>query len=157
MRLLRSALLTGVLVALSLTSAHAQQAAPSPSHLAAAEELLVVMHYDSTTTATRDALLSGGMAAGMPGVEQMQKVMRDFMDKYLPWNELKAEVTQAYAAEFSEAELRELIAFYRTPVGQKWALGMPKLGARVMMITQQRLQAHMPELQQLLMSQIRNQ
>jgi uncharacterized protein len=42
--------------------------------------------------------------------------------------ELNAEVAKLYAAHFTEAELKELLAFYKTPVGMKLLTEQPKVG-----------------------------
>lgn len=42
--------------------------------------------------------------------------------------ELNAEVAKLYAAHFTEAELKDLLAFYKTPVGMKLITEQPKVG-----------------------------
>jgi hypothetical protein len=39
--------------------------------------------------------------------------------------EVLDQIAQAYARHFTEAELKELLVFYRTPLGQKWAREEP--------------------------------
>ncbi len=42
--------------------------------------------------------------------------------------ELNAEVAKLYATHFTEAELKDLLAFYKTPVGMKLITEQPKVG-----------------------------
>lgn len=42
--------------------------------------------------------------------------------------ELNAEVARLYATHFTEPELKELLAFYKTPVGMKLITEQPKVG-----------------------------
>jgi uncharacterized protein len=42
--------------------------------------------------------------------------------------ELHTEVALAYAAQFTEQELKDILAFYKTPLGKKLLAGEPKAG-----------------------------
>jgi uncharacterized protein len=44
------------------------------------------------------------------------------------FDELTNEVAKLYAAHFTEPELRDLLAFYKTPVGMKLITEQPKIG-----------------------------
>jgi hypothetical protein len=55
-----------------------------------------------------------------------------------------------YVNNFSEAELKELIAFYQSPAGNKMMRTMPKIYADSMLLTQERLQPLVPQLNQML-------
>jgi uncharacterized protein len=44
------------------------------------------------------------------------------------FSELTSEVAKLYATHFNEAELKELLAFYKTPVGMKLISEQPKIG-----------------------------
>ena len=44
------------------------------------------------------------------------------------FEELNAEVAKLYATHFTEAELKDLLAFYKTPVGMKLITEQPKIG-----------------------------
>ena len=43
-------------------------------------------------------------------------------------DQLHAQVAQAYALQFTEQELKDLLAFYKTPLGKKVIDGEPKAG-----------------------------
>ena len=57
-------------------------------------------------------------------------------------------------SEFAEAELRDMIAFYKTPTGQKAIAKLPALMAKGAQIGQQRIQEHLPELQEAIKKRI---
>jgi uncharacterized protein len=44
------------------------------------------------------------------------------------FEEITSEVAKLYAAHFTEAELKEVLAFYKTPVGMKLIAEQPKVG-----------------------------
>jgi uncharacterized protein len=44
------------------------------------------------------------------------------------FDELTAEVAKLYAVHFTEAELKDLLAFYKSPVGMKLITEQPKIG-----------------------------
>ena len=55
-------------------------------------------------------------------------------------------MARLYAEVFTEGELRELTAFYRTELGQKMLVRLPEIMQRLMAITQRRLQEMVPSL-----------
>ena len=66
------------------------------------------------------------------------------------WEQLKGDLIAVYTDTFSEEELRQLLAFYQSPVGQKVLQNMPQLTAESARLTQQRLEAAVPKVNQLL-------
>jgi hypothetical protein len=61
------------------------------------------------------------------------KVLNDFEAKLRTEmapkrQELRVEVARAYAAQFTEQELKDLMTFYKTPLGKKVIDGEPKAG-----------------------------
>ena len=106
-------------------------AAPSPSHLAAARELTsmtgVLSVFDgllpSLTSQIRQSFLTRPelakdldqvLAVLKPEIEQQKEVMIEATARY-------------YTTAFSEAELKELIAMFKTPVGQRYLRDTPRI------------------------------
>ena len=145
--LLALALLAG-LSAPALAQPQAQ-AAWSPSHVAAVEELLGLMDME------RNMMIGLEMAmqeqSDDPEMASLEPVIRQFMAKYLRWEDLKPQFVELYAGTYTEAEIRGLIQFYRTPLGQKVIASEPTLMAKATQIGQQQVQEHMAELVQMLM------
>lgn len=119
------------------------------SHKKAAEELLEVMKVQETFEQSIDEMLKVQLKAN-PGMEAFEPVLRKFFKKYMGWKTLKGDLVKLYLEEFSEKELRELVAFYRTKIGQKAATRMPALMSKGAEIGQNRVQEHMPELMQMM-------
>jgi hypothetical protein len=73
--------------------------------------------------------------------------MKSFLGKYMSWPSLKDDMVKIYMTEFTEPELKELTAFYNTPLGKKTVQKMPALMAKGAEMGQKRVQEHLPELQ----------
>jgi uncharacterized protein len=77
---------------------------------------------------------------------RVDKTARDFLNDQTRLAKLSEEVIyRIYDTSFTDAELKELIAFYQTPTGQKAAVFLPSISSRVQTefgpIIQQNLQA----------------
>lgn len=64
---------------------------------------------------------------GMPDVarEEMRRAFTDWFDQEVKWEEIKPKLVQIYAHDFTEAELRMLLAFLQKPLGQKVIAKLP--------------------------------
>ena len=132
-------------LALSLNPAVAQQADGDAAQLAAASELFQTMQLEKTLGEAIEATVDLQIRQN-PAIGPYRAVMLAFFTKYMSWNSLKEDVSRIYVASFSTEELRDLAAFYRTPVGAKSALLMPKLMNQGAELGMKRVQEHMPEL-----------
>lgn len=128
------------------TAAGAQQQ-PSASHLKTAEELLQVMNVSVVLDRSIDLMLHAQIDAN-PDIKPYEDIMRQFLAKYLSWESVKPGMVQMYAETFTEPELRELAAFYRTPLGQKAMTKMPELVQKGSAMGQKAVQDHLPELRE---------
>jgi uncharacterized protein len=124
----------------------AGQAALADSHRAAALELVEALRMRETYQAGIDITLEG-MIQGNPAMGQYLGLMREFMDEFLPWDRLREEYVRLYAAAFTEAELREMGSFYRTPVGVKLVRLTPALMQQASETANLMLMGHLPELE----------
>jgi uncharacterized protein len=151
---------TAIFLALAFSPATLLRA-DETSQKAAAEEMLQTMHMDAMMagirTKQRDAL-AGMMVGFLPKnisadeTAKMQKIqmkMMDYIYDQLSWEKLKPEFLQIYVETFSEAELRELTAFYKTSLGQKLLEKTPELTAKAMQVSQKHIMAIMPEIQKM--------
>ena len=125
----------------------AQAQTPSASHAAAVRELFQVMDLATTTNQAVDVVLKTQIESN-PQLKQFEDVMRTFLTKYLSWNNLESQMVQMYAETFTEPEVRELLAFYRTPLGKKTVAKMPELMQKGAALGQKAVQDHLPELQE---------
>ncbi len=72
-------------------------------------------------------------------------VLRKFYEKHMSWDSLKDDFIAIYMEEFSEEEIRELIAFYKTPVGRKAIKKMPLLRVKCARIGEEQLLKNLAE------------
>lgn len=122
-------------------------APPSAAQLAAAQELLLAMGLDKSFDEMA-AKAADMQIRQMPMLASSRQTMLDFFRKYMSWDSIKDDMARVYAENFTESELKELTAFYQTPIGKKLAQRLPELTSRGSEVAMQRVQAHMPELQQ---------
>jgi hypothetical protein len=144
-------LLAGIVI-FCLTDVKAQTGTPpAPGALKAAEEMLVSsganLQFDKNITA-----IITQYSAQIPADkrDKFVTVMNTFLKKYISWDVLKPDLTMMYAREFTEAELKQLTAFYKTPLGMKLNEKQPLLMQTGMNIGQQAVAAHQGELQQMI-------
>jgi uncharacterized protein len=114
-------------------AAPARQAAspgsPAPSHLAAARQLLEILNMEETAMAGMMIALEQQMEA-MPEMEDCREVMMEWGRDLLRSATAKNAFATMYAEEISEADLRQMIAFYETPAGQRIAARQSALALR---------------------------
>jgi hypothetical protein len=87
-----------------------------------------------------------------PALKNIEKEMKDFFEKYMGWSAIKDDMAEIYAKNYTSKELNELNAFYKTPIGQKTAKLMPKLASEGARLGQNRVNAHMGELQTMIIN-----
>jgi hypothetical protein len=78
-----------------------------------------------------------------------------FTKEFMRWEDLRPEYIRMYRDAYTEAELMELIAFYKTPVGRKTLEITPELMKRGTEFSQELMQQHLPELQRRIRARIR--
>lgn len=83
-----------------------------------------------------------------PTLVPFKNVMMQFFQKHMSYESLKPDMVQIYTDAFTASELKELIAFYRTPTGKKTIEKMPQLMSQGGQIGAKRVQDNIQELQQ---------
>jgi uncharacterized protein len=127
-----------ILVILLFTSSLA--VADVASHRRAAAEMLDLVSgqetmkasFNSVITPMLESLKKNGTSD--QALADIKRAFSEWMDQEILWDELRPQMVELYVAQFSEPELRELTAFYRSPVGQKALKSLPGLlaeGARI--------------------------
>ena len=124
------------------------------SHRAAAEGLLQATNVEKTMQAAMDQMLAVQMKAN-PNLKPFEEVMKQFLNKYLSYAALKDELIAIYAAEFTEAEMNEIAAFYRTPTGKKAIEKMPSLMQKSAELGMKRVQDNSAELRQTIEAEVK--
>lgn len=135
------------------TKAFAQLGDPPPmalpvttETLKAAEEMLLAAHVDKQVIQSAyDAFNSTGSSVPTEKKQAYFKVIKQFVDKYCGWDVLKTHIVKLYAEAYTLNELKELTAFYKTPLGQKLASQQMQLSQQVMAVASASLSAHQTE------------
>ncbi|ABK38947.1 DUF2059 domain-containing protein [Aeromonas hydrophila] len=77
-------------------------------------------------------------------------VLEAWVSRYLSWGAMSTEVAAIYRKHFTEAELKQLIAFYQSPVGKKSLDTMPAIFQESSLVGQSLAERNMPALQAML-------
>lgn len=73
--------------------------------------------------------------------------MIDMIAEEMSWNKMKDEYITLYAETFTEQEMKDTIAFYKSPTGQAFVKKQPELMKRSMEISQKQMMRIMPRIQ----------
>jgi hypothetical protein len=130
----RAARLAAVAIVLVMASpmANAQQQQPSAAAMATAKELIAV----TGATTLFSPLIAGVVEqAKVLFLQQDPSLSKDLneistqirTDLTPRFSELTDEVARLYATNFSEQELKDILAFYKSPAGQKLLAQQPKV------------------------------
>ena len=69
------------------------------------------------------------------------------LTKRLTWDRVKPSFIAVYDATFSKQELRDIVAFYKTPSGQKLLVKMPTVTVKCVQVAQEAMGNTTDELQ----------
>lgn len=119
------------------------------SHRAAVLELFTLMDMRAALAQNTEAVLRSQIE-GNPALASFAPKLRMFFARYLGWDALKDELVGIYLRAFTEDEVQQLVAFYKSPVGRKALLQMPQLMAQTETIGLARVQEHMADLMTML-------
>lgn len=131
MRAFVPALVVAALLA-APSAAQAQAAAPalpSVSHLAAAGELVDLMQIEDAAMVAVLVSLDQQIKA-TPALGDFREVMEAWARDLFTSEGARLAFARLYAEEMSEADIRQLVAFYQTPVGRRLAGKQAALAAR---------------------------
>jgi hypothetical protein len=124
-------------------------ATPSAGAIAAATQLLQLMNLESVMRATTSATFAAQVKQ-QPAMAPFRDVMQAWADSTMTLKAMGPALVRIYAQTFSEAELRQLVAFYQTPVGRKLATVSPELTRRGAEVGAAVAEANMPMLQRMI-------
>jgi uncharacterized protein len=147
---------------MALTLVCSSARADEASKRAKAEQLFTLLHMDRMM----DQLLAAvknqmqQMVQTMPGGDdatpEQKKQIADFQQRVLNlvndklgWKALEPDFINLYASTYTEDELDGILAFYKSPTGQKMIAKTPELTAKSTELTQQKMREVQPELNQM--------
>jgi uncharacterized protein len=133
---------------------------PSPDAMAAAHELIVTMRAADFFKTIMPALMQSFKPAIVQNRPQVERdydaivpLMLESMNARL--NELNEQIAAVYARNFTADELREAVAFYRGPTGQKIVQKLPVITQESMVIGQRFGQSIASELRSRMIDELR--
>lgn len=111
----------------------------------ASEELVIAM---KTEEGWQDLLnnMVELQAKQVPGMIEFKDVFEDFFKKYMSWDSIKYEFMKMYTEEFTVNEIKQITEFFKSPVGEKYALKVPLLYKKAAGIGRKRVQDNALEL-----------
>ncbi len=108
-------------------------------------QMFMQQTFESGLKPSLDQMKSKGAPDDL--VESIHVEARNFFAENFKWDEMRPILAKNYADAFTESELREIIAFYQTPAGQKTLAKLPALTQQSMVLAMGGVQANMPEFQ----------
>jgi uncharacterized protein len=130
LRPIKCLIIVGSALLLSFGVARAQT--PAPEAMAAARELVTTLKLSDQYKALLPVILLGlkpSLTQDRPEIERdYDAMMSTIADAYTPYyNAMIDSIATVYANSFSVDELRQIEAFYRQPVGQKYLEKSPAI------------------------------
>jgi hypothetical protein len=153
-------MLTACLVVCLSVAGPARAQTPSPDAMAAAHELIATMRAADFFKTIMPALMQSFKPAIVQNRPQVERdydaivpLMLESMNARL--NELNEQIAAVYARNFTADELREAVAFYRGPTGQKIVQKLPVITQESMAIGQRFGQSIASELRGRMIDELR--
>jgi hypothetical protein len=119
--------------------------AVTPAPDKAAVELLQVMRIDKSVTSTSEAMADVLIKAN-PVLLPYRPVIIEWAQKTMTWDVLGPQVAAIYSEAFTDEEMRQAAAFYRSPTGQKILDKLPELMKKTSALGADLAKAHEQEL-----------
>ena len=144
-------LAAGLGLALTALPASAQQPKPpTPAAIAAAKEILTMKNVSAmysnavpnVVQRTKDSILQNNLNYQKDLNEVAVIVAQNLASRV---NEIGDQMAKIYAADFTEQELKDLVTFYKSPLGQKLLVQEPKSISASLQYMQQWAQAFSEE------------
>ena len=151
--------LRAICTAVALVCASGPVFADTASHNASAEAFLTLAHADKLGTPVYMQVQqmfaqrfeqTKAPESKKATLETYQAKANAALDKAIGWDKLKPDMVKLYTSNFSESELKDLVAFYQSPLGKKVLEKMPQLTQQSAQLTQAKLESAVPVVNKLL-------
>lgn len=146
--------MTCAVLGLVLAGASSEAFADEKSHRAAAEDLLESANMEKTAETIIDQAVAAQVKTN-PKLKPLEGVMKKFFTKHLGYSAMKEDMIKIYVAEFTEAELKQIAAFNRTPAGKKVLEKMPALMQKGIELGLKRMQENQAELEEMIEEELK--
>jgi hypothetical protein len=131
-------------------------AAVSAASLSLARELTTLMDLGGNASASVDVMLDA-MQAQNSELASLRHVLQRWMRNIFTSDEAAVAFAQLYAQTFTEAELRDIVTFLRTPSGRRFAAAQGELTRRGGELGQRLAEENQGELMQMLEAEMQAQ
>ncbi len=126
--------------------------ADETSQRALAAKLIDMTNGKDTMRAGFDAVINGVIENmhqhGMPqqGVDEIKAAVGKWYDSEINFDDIRPKMVDVYVKDFTEDDLKQIVAFYESPVGQKAIKNLPNVMRQGAMIAQEYTKAKIPSL-----------
>ena len=124
----------------------ATDAGKADSRTKAAADLVGVLDLERIVMGGATAMIDA-MIEQNPNLGPYRSTILKWAERFMTWETMGPQVVALYADTFTEPELRDMIAFYKTPTGKKVLAVTPDLTRRSAAMGADIAKAHMAELQ----------
>lgn len=100
-------------------------------HLNTAIEFINVYHPQTATQGNIDMMMAGMFNKKSLPISKRNKISA-FLLKKLQSKEYRSGLANIYMGEFNQDELKELIVFYKSSLGKRTLISMPKINSETM-------------------------
>ena len=148
--MLRTTIALMLFLGLCVFTAHAQTAHTDEEYKVC-YQLFEIIEMDKTMKETANKMV--GMQLSALPKETLQKirpVVVQYLEQYLNYESVKQKMADVYLKYFTVKDIKELIIFYQTPVGQKFVKNQSQIMVESADIGAKQVTAHQAELQQML-------
>jgi hypothetical protein len=139
---------------LTLLIACGALSAAEPASKSSTDQLLDTIRYEelavSSAAAAFDGMAQQMKAKGVPdaAIAEIRAEARLMYQRIFANSEMRKKTGELYSKHFTEDEILEMTAFYRTPLGQKALATMPAIMSDSMNLAMSSVQKEMPAFQQ---------
>ena len=133
-------------------------AVAEPGKRESIKELLELTNADAMIDTIYSQLdqMSAGMAQQLGITASEQKIFERYMGKVstsmkedMSWEKMEAPMIDIYLANYTEKELQDMLAFYRSDTGRSLIEKMPAVMGESMVLSQKMMEGFMPKIQQI--------
>ena len=121
----------------------------APSHREAAAKLLVDMKVESTIMPSLNTIVDAQIKQN-PAMGQYRDIIMAWAKTNLTWENISPRFVGLLTDAFTEQEIIEMTAFYKTPTGQKTLTEMPEIWLKASTLGAALAREHSAELQKMI-------
>ncbi len=130
---------------IAVIAVFAQEQKTPSANLKLCYDVLEAAQFEKQLNESGSQMLNAQMQ-GNPALIPYRPELEAFYKKCLNYQSMKEDVAKIYLQIFTPDELRQLIAFYKSPTGQMFLKKTPELTVKISMLTQEIIAKNMPEL-----------